>query len=326
MAEAVRITRHTRELSSIFDLLGDQENDITAALGWTLSRSSRFLHGFIGDLLASALNGAVTEITLQESGPEGGYTDVTLRVERGSCIIEAKQGWHLPGPAQLEKYARRVADQEQRALLVVSECSRVYARPPRLPKSVLGVPVLHHNWQHVDAIAARAAKGARGAERQLLSEFRTYLRRVTSMRDQQSNRVYVVALADGLVEGGSISWQDIITEKRQYFHPYGRGGWPVDPPNYLAFRYQGKLQAIHHVKRYEVVDEPNRYIPEVPLWGAGDYVLYWLGPPIRPPHGVRSTRMRAARCWAAIDLLLTCSTVPEARDKTKERLSEDAGS
>ena len=29
---------------------------------------------------------------------------------------------------------------------------------------------------------------------------------------------------------------------------------------------------------------------------------------------------RSARVWAAIDLLLTCETITEARDRTQERL------
>jgi hypothetical protein len=33
MSRAVTLVRHNRELTSIFDLLGDGENDITAALG-----------------------------------------------------------------------------------------------------------------------------------------------------------------------------------------------------------------------------------------------------------------------------------------------------
>jgi hypothetical protein len=58
-------------------------------------------------------------------------------------------------------------------------------------------------------------------------------------------------------------------------------------------------------------------------WTPGAlHYLYHLGPPIIPPHEVSSgTIKRALRVWAALDLLLTCETINEARDKTKERLA-----
>lgn len=41
------------------------------------------------------------------------------------------------------------------------------------------------------------------------------------------------------------------------------GGWPLDPPNYLAFRYDSRLQTIHHVERWEVVDDLEPLFPEL---------------------------------------------------------------
>jgi hypothetical protein len=44
-----------------------------------------------------------------------------------------------------------------------------------------------------------------------------------------------------------------------------------------------------------------------------------LGPVIEPPQTVRMGKVWPnARTWAALDLLLTCETVSEARDKTNE--------
>ncbi len=50
--------------------------------------------------------------------------------------------------------------------------------------------------------------------------------------------------------------------------------------------------------------------------------LYTLGPPIVPPKTVKAGNLyRAQRVEAAIDLLLTCDTIRDARDKTQERLT-----
>jgi len=41
---------HQRQVQSVFNLLGEKENDITFSLGWALSRSPRFLCRFLGCL------------------------------------------------------------------------------------------------------------------------------------------------------------------------------------------------------------------------------------------------------------------------------------
>jgi hypothetical protein len=38
---------HGREVKSIFNLLGQTENDITSSIGWALSRSPTLLVGFL---------------------------------------------------------------------------------------------------------------------------------------------------------------------------------------------------------------------------------------------------------------------------------------
>jgi hypothetical protein len=42
--------------------------------------------------------------------------------------------------------------------------------------------------------------------------------------------------------------------------------------------------------------------------------------PVRGYGAVTGRLFRAQRVWAALDLLLTCGTIREARDKTQERL------
>jgi hypothetical protein len=50
------------------------------------------------------------------------------------------------------------------------------------------------------------------------------------------------------------------------------------------------------------------------------YIIYTLGDPIRPPRCVKAGSLyRAARVWVALDLLLTCASVAEARCLTDER-------
>ena len=43
----------------------------------------------------------------------------------------------------------------------------------------------------------------------------------------------------------------------------GREAGRKTPPNYLGFRFEGRLQRVHHVESYEVITQPHDYIPEI---------------------------------------------------------------
>lgn len=94
------------------------------------------------------------------------------------------------------------------------------------------------------------------------------------------------------------------------------------PPNYFAFRWGAYVRRIHHIDAYTVVDDLNELFPEIPAGLASEYprIVYDLGPEIVPmkplPNGAN---YRAARLWAALDLLLTSPSLKAAIDATKAR-------
>jgi hypothetical protein len=61
------------------------------------------------------------------------------------------------------------------------------------------------------------------------------------MQAVSSNWAYCVVLGTGDVPGTTVGWMDIPLKHHRYFHPYGKG-WPVDPPNYMAFRWKGHVR------------------------------------------------------------------------------------
>jgi hypothetical protein len=148
------------------------------------------------------------------------------------------------------------------------------------------------------------------------------------MQNPRDNMTYVVSLGATATEWTPISPRDIVLKHGKYFHPVGgRGasGWPKEPPNYLGFRFDGRLQQIRHVDSVEVTQRPRDHIPGFAAKHDFDdpHYVYTLGPPITPTHEVRNGNVqRALRIWAAIDLLLVCQTISEARDRTNERLAE----
>ena len=143
------------------------------------------------------------------------------------------------------------------------------------------------------------------------------------MQNKNSNQVFVVSLSNSIIENSTLSWIDIVEKKNHYFCPFGINGWPKLPPNYIAFRYYGKLQSIHYIEGYTITKNLYSIIPELPQNTSDyNYIVFDLGTPIIPNKIIKTGKgiYRNGRVWAALDLLLTCDTITEARDKTKERI------
>ena len=84
---------HGRQLSSVFEVAGRDENSATAALGWTLSRSHRLVDAFLSDVLGVAVRTSEPRFDMQRHGDDGGFTDIEIR-DGIFChvIVEAKAG------------------------------------------------------------------------------------------------------------------------------------------------------------------------------------------------------------------------------------------
>jgi len=320
----VTLFLHNRPVETVFGLLGEKENDITFSVGWAVSRCEAFACRLIADMLPRALACQPDVVRLQQSSGDGGYTDIEILGSGFHCIIEAKKGWTLPTRRQLNRYAKRLdALPITKALAVFTESSPEYARL-YLPKRIQGTPIIYRSWKQVERIATASLKYSTPTERRLLLDLKTYLRGLMNMQDHQSNRVFVVALSTKKPSWAKASTAEILQKHGKYFHPFGGGGWPVTPPNYLGFRYDGKLQSIHHVEKYNIVTWTNlhRHIPEIPRekWER-DYIVYTVGPAIRPCLEVRTGKIfRSGHVWAALDLLLTSKTISDARAQTSKRL------
>jgi hypothetical protein len=176
-------------------------------------------------------------------------------------------------------------------------------------------------WGQLVTLAQRAGRRGPLAERRLLRELSTYFRAVADMRDIDSNQAYVVSLSSHRLEDWPMNFISVVEDHRRYFFPVGRGGWPKVPPNYMAFRYHGRLQSIHHVDDYVITTEPGDQLPGVPRVDWDPHYLLTLGPPIRPSGEVRTgpSVNRSARVWVDVDLLLTSETVTEALHATRAR-------
>ena len=308
------------EASTVFSLLGTDENAATFALGWTFGQSNALLVAFLQQI---GVQDPATEIRieLQRHAEDGGFTDIEL-IAPGKLhvIVEAKVGGAVAGAPQLERYSPRFNSAHAGQAIVSISAAPGYAASRVLAKHLGDVPIRHLSWSDVRRLVRNAAASAVGStERRGLRDLDVHLENYVATQVTSSNIVYVVALSDQEIAPG-YTWIDVVETDNAYFHPIGSGGWPTTPPNYLGFRYRGQLQCVRHVEWADFVPDLGQMNPHWAKWP--DHMLYRLGPPMRPATVLRSGIAYANRVYCAIDLLLSgaCTTIKQAQEETARRL------
>lgn len=316
---------HGTEANSIFELIGTDENDITKSIAWSFAKCPQFLV-YILQFLFGDINVDEDNISIfyQKYDDKTGITDIEITDEKNFyVIVEAKRGWILPGHEQLERYSGREefvkSTIANKALVSMSECSLLYADTYLSSQTSNGIPVRHVSWQKLYDATFEVYAHLNNQQKHLLGELRRYMEKIMTMQPKHSNWVFVVSLSSGMFND-SLSWRDIVNKHRKYFHPVGNK-WPPEPPNYIAFRYDSKLQSIHHIESYVVSMNLHNEIPEIeskeenqPLY------VYSLGPAIVPSKTVITGNIYpSGHVWAMIDTLLTADSISEARDISQAR-------
>lgn len=319
---------YNKKITNIFQLLGEKENNISFSVGWALANAHKFLDIFLKEAVdwrEKYLPNDI-KIKLQRYEKDGGFTDFEIEYPGYfHLIIEAKRGWNFPTMRQLEKYANRDSFKRSTAkvkkILALSESSEEYTNAHFNIKRVHSVSVENISWKDIYNYSKKAMIDCSHAEKRLLIELNKYLENIMTMQKNDSSRVYVVSLSHRPpTKEAKISQVDIVNKKLRYWHPIG-GGWPSEPPNYIAFRYDGKLQSIHHVENYEVFTDPHKIIREVPStdWGRPHFA-YSLGKGFKPANVVeRGGIFPSGRVWVMLDTLFTSKTISEARDVSRKR-------
>lgn len=323
------LTQGMRAVESPFDLLGSDEDAITGAIAWTLQQSPALLGALISHL--TGYSGRMEEVQLhfQRSERERGRTDLEIILPNEvHLILEAKKGWELPTSQQLELYTRRTAFAGGRAkikmIVTLSQADSRYAGL-FLPLAVNSYPVRHLSRRTLVAILMSVGTAISGLhEKKSLRSLSDYLNKTMNQSTHQSNQVYVVSLSRNLPISGwaGTTFVDVVERYQRYFHPVG-ARWPVTPPNYIAFRYDGVLQSIHHIDNAVVTKDLADTAPgKLASWPVTHpHFLYSLGPAIRAHHRVPAGPKvaRNNRVWAALDLLLTAPSITEAMLESKKR-------
>lgn len=320
----MKLLRYGRPVGSIFDLLGTKEDDMTYALGFVASRSAAFASRLMRAAGGPNDDGKGGLVRLQEVDREG-RTDVEIEwAERLHIVFEAKRGPWLPTTKQLEKYVprlRKVGAPMQR-LVAVTNAPDDYAEKA-LPKTIGDVPLVHLSWSEVRRLARAAKPGETNRNKSLLDEFDVYLKGILGMENVRSNMVYVLSLGSGSAWG--LNFKEVALKRSAYFDPVAR--YRAGLPNYIAFRYDGRLQSIHHVEKADIFENPRHVFKDAEDKKEIPHYLFRLGPPIVPAHEVKNgpSIRQANRVWCMLDLLLTSATITDALKETKRRLGDAAG-
>jgi hypothetical protein len=319
-----QLIRHGQTVATFFDLLGSKENDMTDALAYTLSRSPVFLRVLASDLgYNNQFDDDDVVLSVQKRRPAEGITDLEIRIGTSFfSILEAKRGSVLPTEPQLRLYAPIVARNEasSRCLVALTNATDAHSATALAGMSLPGVNLMHRSWRQLRARSIEARAGERHEAKRVLDQFTAYLEVIFGMDTMYDNRVFVVSLGSGNREGWSLSWVDIVERYGRYYYPVGQR-WP-DPPNYLGFRYRGKLQRIHHVEGYEIVTNLRTVFPEAPDVAEVPRYCFKLGPAIIPTHDVPAGPrvQRNSHVWCMIDTLLTSPTISDALSETEKRM------
>lgn len=324
MAELIS---YNEKITDIFQLFGTHENDITKSIAWTLCKCPSFLNNLVYAIIGENINTKEVIIKYQEFEKNKGITDLEITDNKlFHIVIEAKKGWELPGKEQLGLYSERKSFMEStipnKVIVSMSECSEEYAYSNLPCSQINGIPLFHLSWRKLYEIADASRSNASISQKNILKELLIYFGGIMTMQVKESNWVYVVSLSFDRPDNCDITWVDIVEKKMRYFHPFGKQGWPKEPPNYIAFRYKGQLQSIHHIEDYTITRNLHEEIEEMPdKMEDKDYLVYKLGEAIKPQKVVKTGHIYASgRVWAMLDTLLTADTIDEARNISKERM------
>ena len=191
---------------------------------------------------------------LQEHGGKHGITDVEeVDLGRLAWIFEAKAGFEPRGSAQLSRYATCLLENPDtsggttaRLLVVLAKSDRTQLWLKMRSLDIIpgiSVPVRLLSWGSVLQCIEKTKPITDNSGKGLLRQLSAFLEKVLSMQTATSNLVFIVS-ANREKFGGATTFIDVIEKHRRYFHSV-KPGWPNDPPNYIAFRWEGRLQSTH---------------------------------------------------------------------------------
>ena len=330
------LTAYGRAISTPFGLLGNGENALSFALGYTLRECPQLLQQFLaaicipGVRLASLTS---ANIDLQRHGAASGHqgiTDIELILPgRFHVIIEAKIGLVLPTIDQCVQYVPRLSNSNEpikRLVALIEAPDRSfderYKRASPILKDVLTV----YNWTEFLSLCVTlmAKCGQNEDAGRAVRWFYTFLDQEYNMK-AFTTEVWILPTSSEPLWPNGLSFIDTHLKCKVYYD-YRRGS---ERPLYIAFQSGGRVDGLHRVLRIEHETPPIKYVPQLSnvadAWPKSSAHTIWhLDDPVKLPHPIRSggknVHRRAVKC--DMDVLLSSKSVLEIETRMRERNQE----
>lgn len=323
-SEKPSVVAYGRPITSPYGLLGDDENALTFALGYTLHECPQLLRWFlrtvgVSNVRQRALHSVQIELQRREpKSDDAGVTDIEIRLPgRFHVIVEAKVGLSLPTDDQCQRYLDRLGDQGepiQRLVPLIQAPGVNLAERyfPTRPANHLRVRTLH--WSALLSACVQLLESARRrpvAGRDTLQWFYTFLDREYPMK-AFTTEVWILPAATKPLWRGGPSYLEIHQKHRIYFDNRTHGVRPL----YIGFRALGKLDALHRVLRIEHGTPVSRYVPGLKAKWRDDPLTIWhLDFPVPLPRPIPT----GARCGSDVRLAISTYCYDANRWRTSKR-------
>jgi hypothetical protein len=326
------LTAYGRAVSTPFGLLGNDENALSFALGYTLRECPLLLRQFLSAIGVSGvrLNSlAAARIELQRHGAESGrkgITDIEIRLPgRFHVIIEAKVGLDLPSIEQCVQYAPRLEDSNEpvkRLVALVQVPNISFDGRYKKSSTALRDILVAYNWCEflLSCVQLMKTCGQDESEGRAIRWFYNFLDQEYRMKAFTTEVWIVPTSSEPLWPGG---WSFLDTHLK--CHVYYDHRHQTVRPLYIGFQGNGQLTAIHRVLRIEHETPPIKYVPQLSHvkdeWPRSLLTIWHLdGPVALPtlmPSGGNNVHRRKVSC--DLDVLLTGKSVLDIESRMRER-------
>jgi len=313
-----------KTVCSDYQLLGNDENALTLALGHCMSHEDKFLAAFLrwcGFKGVRSVQTRNAEISIQKYQENEGITDLEIEIpDRIHLIIEAKIGGGIPKECQIDNYIKRLKNTGSKAKVVILTKVKNNRTESTLRKK-FGKRVEFRTWSGVMELARKLLSNSSHNDSTFkVHSFYGFMKEVYNMSIDADVEVWIVSL--------STKWkaksEDISVADLHVKHCF----WVMGPRRapralYMGFRYNGHLQYIGRIKRIDYGLKSSQIGPKIAteFWEKKyePYNVIRLEKLIPFPKKLPSGNLHSRHVYCDIDFLLTADTIIEAERLTKKR-------
>ena len=323
-----------RTISTPFGLLGNDEDALSFALGYTFRECPRLLQRFLSDIGVPGIRVATlarARIDLQKHGAATGHkgiTDIEIRLPGVfHVIIETKIGQSVPTIEQCSKYVLRLEDTNepnQKLVALVGSADNTLAERYATQEPSLHDRLVAYNWVSFFPHCLRLMRNDDHSPAGMsVRWFYSFLDREYHMK-AFTTEVWIVPASTKRLSPDGCSLFDTHLLRKVF--------WDARPqpvrPLYIAFRANAEVKEIHRVLSIEHDTPPIKYVPELKemeetsKWRE-PMTIWHLDEPVPLPNPIPTGPglfQRSVRC--DMDILLSSRSVKEIEDKMKARREE----